>query len=193
MGQDAEQLKRDIEQTRSKMATDVDALTEKVTPSKVVERRVERTKASVAGLKEKVMGTTSDKASSAGSGVSGTGHAVTDKVSSSASGVADSTTDAASSVKQSALGNPLAAGVVAFGVGWLVSSLLPASEKETQAASRLTEVAKEHAEPVKQELAGIASDMKDELREPAQEAVESVKSTATDSASQVKESAKSGS
>ncbi|MDX6219610.1 MAG: hypothetical protein QOJ48_1291, partial [Frankiales bacterium] len=36
-----EQIRAEIEQTRAEMQRDADRLTEKVTPSKVVERRVE--------------------------------------------------------------------------------------------------------------------------------------------------------
>jgi hypothetical protein len=41
-------------------------------------------------------------------------------------------------------GNPLAAGLIAFGVGWLAASLIPASRPEQQAAAK----AKEHASVV---------------------------------------------
>ena len=60
MGQESEQLRREIEETRRELGTDVDALTEKVSPKRVVGRRVDKAKDAVGGLKEKVMGTTSD-------------------------------------------------------------------------------------------------------------------------------------
>lgn len=212
MGQDPEELRREIEQTRAELTTDVDALTEKVTPSRVVERRVEKTKAGVIGLKEKVMGTTHEKASSVGDGLAAARNTVADRSpggSDSASGggvsdklhaatgklhsAKDGTSGAAATLREKSEGNPLAAGIVAFGIGWLISSLLPASEKETQAAGKLVETAKEHAGEVKEQLTDAAKSLVDELQPAAEEAVASVKATATDAASQVKETATSGS
>ena len=40
MGEESEQLRREIDETRRELGTDVDALTEKVSPSRVVGRRV---------------------------------------------------------------------------------------------------------------------------------------------------------
>ena len=41
---DPEVIRRDIEATRADLSRDVDALTEKVSPARVVERRVDRAK-----------------------------------------------------------------------------------------------------------------------------------------------------
>jgi cell division septum initiation protein DivIVA len=169
-------LRREIEDTRRDLSHDVDALTEKVSPQRVVERKVDKTKAGLAGMKDKVMGSAHSAASFSGD---------------SASGVADTAGNATSTVKQKAEGNPLAAGLVAFGIGWLVSSLLPASEKETELASTVTDKVKESAQPVKDELGSVATEMKDNLAGPAQEAAESVKSTAQQAASTVQEDTKS--
>jgi gas vesicle protein len=80
-------------------------------------------------------------------------------------------------------GNPLAAGLIAFGAGLLASSLIPPSEKEREAAESL----KSAAEPVKTQLTDAAKDVAQGLKEPAQEAMENVKATATDAAQTVKE------
>ena len=87
MGEESDQLRRQIEQTRQELGTDVDALTEKVSPKRVVERRVEGTKNAIGGFKERIMGTTSDVTSSAGGTVSGTASSMQDTVSGAASGV----------------------------------------------------------------------------------------------------------
>jgi ElaB/YqjD/DUF883 family membrane-anchored ribosome-binding protein len=90
--------------------------------------------------------------------------------------------DAPDQVKAKTQGNPLAAGLIAFGAGLLLSSLIPASEKEREAADAL----KTAAEPVTTELAEAAKDMAQGLKEPAQEAMENVKATAADAAEHVK-------
>jgi hypothetical protein len=187
MSNSPDEIRRDIEATRRELGQDVDALTEKVSPARVVERRVERAKGAATGVKEKVMGVASSGTGGAGAALSGT----QDKLSSAASSVTGAGSSAPAVARQKAQGNPLAAGVIAFGVGWLASSLLPASEKEQQAAVAVKDKASESAEAIKQPLSEAASEVKDNLREPAQQAAEAVKSTATDAASNVRGEAQS--
>jgi cell division septum initiation protein DivIVA len=104
-----------------------------------------------------------------------------------ASTVADAASSAPQAARHKAQGNPLAAGVIAFGAGWLISSLLPASEKEQRAAVAVKDKASEHSDVLTAPLSEAAQN----LREPAQQAVESVKSTATDAASTVKDETRS--
>lgn len=180
MGTDPEQLRRDIEQTRQEMSYDADALTEKVSPSRIVDRRVSRVKGAMSNARDNVMGSASDTSDTASARMSGL-----------ASNMTDGTSGLAGTAKSKAQGNPLAAGLIAFGGGWLLSALLPASDREQRAAGQLTDAVKEHAEPVKQELTQMAGEMKDNLQEPAQQAVQSVKDTATDAASTVKQEGQS--
>src|SRR5437868_12455688 len=56
MGEETARLRAEIDQTREDLTRDVDLLAEKTSPSKIVERRVQRTKRGIAGLKDKVMG-----------------------------------------------------------------------------------------------------------------------------------------
>jgi gas vesicle protein len=191
VGEESEQLRREIDRTRAELGTDVDALTEKVTPSRVVGRRVDKTKDAIGGLKEKVMGGTSDATSSAGDTLSGAASSVQGGVHSAASTVGDTASTAAVKTKQAAKGNPLAAGVVAFGLGWLVSSLLPASDKERQLAHQVKDQAQPAVQAVGQQAGQVLSEVKDNLQEPAQQAVQSVKETATDAADTVKGDAQS--
>jgi gas vesicle protein len=198
VGEESDQLRREIEQTRRELGTDVDALGEKVSPRRVMERRVDRTKNAIGGVKERIMGTTSDASSSAGGAISGAASSVQDRMSGAASGVqhaassvGDTATDTAYRARRQAEGNPLAAGLIAFGLGWLVSSLLPPSEKERQLAHQVKDQAQPAVQAVGQQAGQALSEMKDNLQQPAQEAVESVKQTATDAAGTVKEEARS--
>jgi len=198
VGEESDQLRREIEQTRRELGTDVDALGEKVSPRRVMERRVDRTKNAIGGVKERIMGTTSDASSSAGGAISGAASSVQDRMSGAASGVqhaassvGDTATDTAYRARRQAQGNPLAAGLVAFGLGWLVSSLLPPSEKERQLAHQVKDQAQPAVQAVGQQAGQALSEMKDNLQQPAQEAVESVKQTASDAAGTVKDEARS--
>jgi len=90
--------------------------------------------------------------------------------------------DAPTQVRTKTQGNPLAAGLIAFGAGLLVSSLIPASQKEREAADAL----KTAAEPLTTELTEAAKHVAEGLKEPAQEAMENVKATAADATEHVK-------
>jgi gas vesicle protein len=170
MSQNPDAIRADIEQTRQRLGYDVDAVADKVSPSHIAHRQGEKFRGAVAGMKDRVMGTADDMAS-------GTRHAASD------AGAAVDRTE--QRVVRKTQGNPLAAGLIAFGAGLLVSSLIPPSEKEREIAQTL----KEKAEPVTHELADAASQAAQNLREPAREAVQSVKDTAAESAQTVKEEA----
>ncbi|WIY06543.1 DUF3618 domain-containing protein [Amycolatopsis mongoliensis] len=179
-----DRIRREIEGTQRNLSTDVNALTEKVSPGRIMERRVGRLRTAFGSAKDRVMGTASDQASTAGDKVGSVASTAQDKVSAAAGTVSD----APESIRRGTRGNPLAAGLIAFGAGWLVSSLLPASEPERKLAGQATDLAREQLAPVAQHA---AEELKDNLREPAQQAVESVKSEAAGSASTVKDEARS--
>jgi ElaB/YqjD/DUF883 family membrane-anchored ribosome-binding protein len=93
---------------------------------------------------------------------------------------------AVSGVREQTEGNPLAAGLVAFGIGWLVSSLMPASDAETNAAQRAGEAAGPVVEQAKQAVQEVGQ----ELQGPAQDAAQQIKERAQDAAGSVKEEAR---
>jgi hypothetical protein len=201
VGQESEQLRREIEQTRRELGTDVDALTEKVSPKRVVGRRVDRTRDAFGGLKEKVMGTSSDVghgvtskvgdlAGAAAGGVQSAAGGVQHAAGSAASTIADTASSTANAGRRGAEGNPLAAGLIAFGVGWLVSSLLPASQKEREVATRVKDQAQPALQPVAEKAGEALTEVRDNLREPAQQAAQSVKATASAGAGTVQEEAR---
>jgi Protein of unknown function (DUF3618) len=196
---DPDEISREIERTQTALSTDVDALTEKVTPARIAQRRVDRVRGTASRWKDKVMGSDagSSRVSSAYGGPSGydrsrhlagsasdkigdTAHsaasAVSDTASQAASTVQDAVQQAPQTVVRQTRGNPLAAGLIAFGAGWLVSSLLPASQREQE----LAEQAKQHASELGQPIADAAKEVANQMQEPAQQAVEQVRSTATD-------------
>jgi ElaB/YqjD/DUF883 family membrane-anchored ribosome-binding protein len=178
MTSDPDQLRREIERTQRGLSADVNALTEKVTPSRIVHRRVDRARRTMTNLKDTVMGTASDTTQRVGSTASN----AADTVSSAASSAGQWVSDAPNTVRRQTQGNPLAAGLIAFGLGWLTASLLPPSKREQEIADQAKDLAQEHVQPVVGEMAG---QLKDNLREPAEQAVESVKSTAQDAGSTV--------
>jgi hypothetical protein len=183
MTDNPDEIRSDIEATRARLGTNVDAVADKVTPSNIVRRQrdhvTESVKDAVFGVKEKVMGVADHATAGMHAGTSTTGNRVSSTLDDAGAAIGD----APRQVKAKTQGNPLAAGLIAFGAGLLLSSLIPASEKEREAAQSL----KTAAEPMATELAEAAKDMAQGLKEPAREAMENVKATATDAAEHVKE------
>ena len=167
MTTDPNELRADIERTRSELGYDVDALADKVTPSKMVQRQTSRVKQAVGNVKNRVIGVASDAREGSSSAMSSAGETIA---------------EAPRAVVQQTQGNPLAVGLIAFGAGLLVASLIPASRKEKEVAATV----KEKAEPLAGEVSGAAKEMAENLREPAQEAATAVKDAATDAAGTVK-------
>jgi hypothetical protein len=176
MAEDPEQLKRNIAMTRRNVGRDVDALTEKVSPGRVVSRRIDRARYGMDRLKEQVMGSVGDTAGSAVSSVQDAGSAV-----GSAPDLARARTR----------GTPLAAGVIAFAAGWVAAAVIPASTKERELAQEAKDKAMDAAGPVKEQAAQMAQEVKENLQEPAQEAVEQVKQSASQAAGEVADESRS--
>lgn len=170
MSDDPDAIRADIEATRRNLSGDVDALADKVTPSKIAERQKRKVKGAFHSISEKIMGTADDMGSSAGGALSNAG---------------DSVADAGRTVVHKAQGNPLAVGLIAFGVGALVASLIPPSSKEQELASGV----KDAAQPLLHEAAEVGKQVASDLKEPAHQAVESVKETAQEGVSTVRDEA----
>lgn len=170
MSESPDEIRAEIERTRSGLGADVDALADKVTPSKIAHRQTNKMKRAMNSMSERVMG-------SAESGQS------------TVSDAADQTSEMMHQAKAKAEGNPLAVGLIAFGAGLLAASLIPASEKEKS----LAETAKQEAQPLMDQASESAKEVASHLKEPAQatkdrasEAVDHVKEQGSNATSQVK-------
>jgi len=172
MSNDPEQIRREIEHTRSELSDNVNALGDKVNPGSIAKRQVGRVRGAATSVKDAVMGSAADAAD--------TGQQV-------ATTMGDAVSNAPNAVARRAQGSPIAAGLIAFGAGLLVSSLLPASRVEQQAAEKV----KDTAQPMIDDLTDTAKEVAGNLQEPAQRALEEVKSTASDAAATVKDEAAS--
>jgi hypothetical protein len=189
---DPDEIRADIERTRAALSNDVDELAETVNPKNVAQRQVDKVKEAASNVRERVMGSNDDYGSAVGTGarsasakeaVAERAYGARDTVSERASEARGAMSRAPIAVKQKAQGNPLAAGVIAFGLGMLVSSLIPATEKERQVVSQL----QENLEPVKEKASEVARDIGESLKPAAQEAAQSVKMAATEGAANVKQ------
>jgi len=159
-----DEIRAEIAQTRSDLSTNVNALGEAVSPSNVARRQVDKVTSRAGDFRERVMGSAHDAGSATGSGLKDQASAVPGQV------------------KTRTRGNPLAMGVIALGAGWLIGSLMPATEQEAQLAA----TAKEQAQPLIEKAQTAAQESMEHLKEPAQNAAQSVASRAQEAAETVK-------
>jgi gas vesicle protein len=183
MAEEPDRLKQDIERTRASLSRDVDLLAEKTSPRQVARRRW-------TAVKEKVMGTTEDTRYA----TRGQAHRIGDKASElsdtaseKASAAADRVREAPQAVARQTQGNPLAAGIIAFGVGLLTASLVPVTDAERRAGQQLKDQTGDLTEKAKD----VASDLKDEFGDTVQEAAGQVRETARHAAQTTRETARS--
>ena len=187
-------IRADIEATRAELASEIEDLNDKVNPARVVERKIGGAKDAVSNVKDKVMGKASEQPPGITAAASADAKAsrmagVASGVSSAASAAAGAIASSPAAAKQKAAGSPFVAGGLAFGVGYLVSTLLPASQKERATALAMKRQGEPVMQPLKQGLTAAVGEVKDNLAPAAQAAVDSVQSTATEAARDVKEAA----
>jgi ElaB/YqjD/DUF883 family membrane-anchored ribosome-binding protein len=172
MSNDPDQIRAEIAQTRGDLSTNINTLADEIRPSTMVHRQTQKVRSKAGRLKDRVMGSASDKASS-----------VQSSTQSAVASAEQAVEQAPQMVREQTQGNPMAAGLVAFGLGMVVASLMPPSEKEREAAAMV----KDKAEPLAQEATDTAKEMAENLKEPARAAAQSVKDTAAEGAQQVRQ------
>jgi hypothetical protein len=177
MGKSPEELRGDIAHTRDNLSGTLDAIEDRVVPSRIVERRKEQFRSRLSGIKETVMGSADDLSQATGE----VGGQLTDRLAEAN----DWAHHAPETARRRAEGNPLAAGLIAFGAGLLAAAIFPGTQTEAQVAQKVQEVAQPLAEEAKQAGKEVVSN----LQPAAQEAAQQVKETAMAGAGQVKESA----
>jgi ElaB/YqjD/DUF883 family membrane-anchored ribosome-binding protein len=166
VGESADELRRDIEDTRYGLSDTLDAIGDRVSPGRVIERRKNRAIQGIQAVRDRVMGS-----------VTGARDSIADTTGGALGSAVGSVKGTPDAVRQQTQGSPLAAGGIALGVGFLVAAAFPASQPEQQAAQALMD----KAEPLKDELTTIGTDVAQQVKGDAQEAVEEVKSTAANS------------
>jgi len=130
--QDPEQIRDDIEQTQRDLSANVDALTAKLSPQRIVHDKVQRARTAMGSVKQRVTGGAAQKAPADGGTAAPAVDAADGTVSSAkgtASSAASSAARTAGTVTAAAVrgikANPVAAVLIAFGAGWLIAALLP--------------------------------------------------------------------
>jgi hypothetical protein len=182
MAEEPDQIRDDIELTRSRLAHDVDRLADKTSPSRIVQRRWSGTKARMRNMSDRVMGS----AHNSGGNLKDKASDVADTVKDKAGDVAGQVREMPAAMNRQTQGNPIAAGLIAFGAGMLVASLLPVTELERRAGQQV----REHADDLTEPLQEPVQHLREDLGGQAREAAASVKDTAKDAAQTTAQAAK---
>jgi uncharacterized protein YjbJ (UPF0337 family) len=177
VAEEPDRLRQNIENTRAALTRDVDLLTEKASPRQAARRRW-------TSIREKVMGSAEHGKHAVGdttSAAAGTMREAAGTVQEKAHDVGDAVRSAPQAVATQTQGNPLAAGIIAFGVGMLAATLIPVTEAERRAGqelkehsgdltNRIKETARDAAQTTKQQAQSSAQDAKQETTQAARNA-----------------------
>ncbi|MFI5888686.1 DUF3618 domain-containing protein [Actinoplanes sp. NPDC051513] len=183
MAEEPDRLRQNIESTRATLTRDVDLLAEKASPRQAARRQWTSIREKVMGSAEHGKNAVGDVASSA----KGTASSAVSTVGEKAQDAADAVRSAPQAVAGQTQGNPIAAGIIAFGVGMLAATLIPVTEAERSAGQELKDRSGDLTDRVKD----VAGDVKDDLSGSVQQAVGEVKSTARDAVDTTKQQAQS--
>jgi hypothetical protein len=200
MAEDTAQMRARIEQQRGEITHTVDQIGNRVSPSHIVARRQDRMRRRLTGWKDAVFGNDEpDFPPPRGSrylydgeqrsayrerdfGDEGSDGGTRERLGDAASHATSSVQHAPDAMRRQTRGNPMAAGAIALGAGWLIGSLLPESRTERRAIQRVEPQLAGAATEARDEAKGLA----DDLREPAKDAAERVKDRGRDAADDVK-------
>jgi len=162
-------LRRDIERRRDDLGETIDAIGDRVSPGRIIERRRNRIVDGWHSVTDRVMGTVSSR---------------TDQVGNAADSIKEHVSGDA--IKRQTTGAPLGAGLVTFGLGFIIAAAFPATQPEQELASR----AQDAIEPAKDVLAEAGQHIAADLKDDAAQAATEVKETATNAAGDVTAAAK---
>lgn len=174
MGETSDRIRQEIERTRAELTQDTERLVNRADPRAVIDRRTHRMRRKAGEVKDRIMGSIPSQ----GSGE--------DSTESSLRQNAGQITDAVGSAPQQAVrqtqGNPLAAGLIAFGAGLLAASLISESKAERRVAQQVQDRAGPMIEPVGQAVSESVDRVKEQATESARDAGETLKGSASERA-----------
>lgn len=196
MGQTPDELRDAIESAREDLGQTLGAIGDKVSPKQMARRRMDRAKTGMADLRDRVMGTADDLSDSASSTLGsagqsgkealvGAGHSIAETGEAAGSAIAH----APQRVGERTQGNPLAAGLVAFGIGALAASLIPVSRMESEQKDMLK---RQVVEPLTDQWGDVKQDVVADLRDSARESTDAIAQTAKSAAQTVGNEAQAG-
>jgi len=178
------ELRREAEGQRARMGDTLDAIGDRLSPERVVERRKAAVGQRFRGVKESIMGSPYYR------------EPVTERLRAQTGGAMQSATEtlqgagervqhAPEAVAAQTRGNPFAAGLIAFGTGVLLATVFPSSHTE----QRLLGEAKPQLQQAAEQLKGAGRDVAQDAKGHAQQAVEEVKAAGSEAGANVRQQA----
>lgn len=198
MAAEPDRIKNDIELTRARLTADVDQLADRTSPTRVMQRGWHRFTDKVHTVSDTVMGKPAQAADSvkrvagqAGDKISGVASDATDKIGEVASSAADTVREAPRMAAEQTRGNPIAAGLIAFGAGLLAAALIPETEAERRLSRKLadSDLAQQVREPLMESADQVRQDVAGTVKQSASEVVQTAKEAASSTMDEAKETA----
>lgn len=208
-----DELREDIDRRRDDISRTVNQMQNRVSPARVMARNRYRVRRWFVDTKDQLMGNDepnyswhqseneygelqrsqrtgenmtdriAETASHAGARASEIATEVGDRVTEAASDAKAALSDAPQQLRQQTRGNPLAAGIVAFGGGLLLGGILPKTRVEHDLAQRIEPTMSNAMSAAKETGLEVAED----LKEDARESVEAVKEVGAEAGEHLKD------
>ena len=187
MASRTDELREDIDQKRQEIGHTVDQLQSRVSPYRITARGRHRMRRWWIDIKDQVMGNDrSDYPWEAGMRrIAEQAGNITDKASDMATEIKEGVSETPRMIRRQTQGNPVAAGMIAFGGGLLVGTLLPESSGER----RITQHLEPGVKDLTEEASDIGKQMAEDVKDSAAEIVHELKESASTAAVGVKDEA----
>jgi hypothetical protein len=188
MAERTDELREEIDQKREDIGYTVDQIQNRVSPSRITARGRHRLRRWWIDARDRVMGNEETQypwdrqVQRVSEGVEDMAQRGSEMMSQVREGI----TETPEMIRRRTQGSPVAAGVIAFGGGLLVGSLLP----ETQTERKVTQNLEPAVAGLAQKAGEIGKEVADDVKTTATEAIEEVKENASVAAESVKDEAK---
>jgi gas vesicle protein len=175
VGTTEDQLRRQADDQRERMGETLDAIGDRLSPERMIQRRKAAVGQRARRVKDTVMGSP------------GYVEPVARRMREQAHDATQAVQHTPEMIAEQTRGNPIAAGLIAFGGGLLLATLMPKSETEQRLVQQAQPQLQQATEQLKEAGREIASDAKEHM----QEAATQVKSTGSEAADAVRDQARS--
>lgn len=177
MGTSEVELRKEAEVQRARMSNTLEAIGDRVSPERMVERRKAAIGKGFKNVRSSIMGSSDYQEPH----LARVGSKAGDAVHAAAEGVQH----APEMLTDQARGNPIAAGLVMFGAGVLIASMFP----ETQTERRLVDAAQPQIQNATEGLKDAGRELADDAKQHGQAAAEELRAAGTEAVTSVKEQA----
>lgn len=186
MGTTKDELRRDAQYQRERMGDTLEAIGDRLSPERIVQRRKAAIGQTFRHAKEAVMGSPDYAEAGSTGGLRGRAEDVASSAGEALQNATEHVQQAPQALASQTRGNPLAAGLIAFGVGALFATVLPKSRTEARLVDEARPQLQSAAEELKEAGRAVAADAK----ERTAAAVEEVKAAGSDATELVRDQAR---